>query len=469
MSEAPSNVVAPSGSFNPLKAQEKRQDAAVDGADYVSAASLAQAAAELAALANAGGLSATKGAASNLAGFAGRDRGTSSRAFAGRGSAVEALGAPSDPTSRAVQQMKTGSSRHDPQARLEGKVPSQAPAASDQPSGIAESSGHDAARNESGKSASAPASGSSGAGGSADAKSAPMPGNGGSNAATAALSAAQGSVEAPAGGSKAPAAASAVNKIGGAVTIGGTKGAANPISGAGQSNGRGTQGQTAGSSGSNGSSSVKGGGSARGFDVTFEKAKQTKTGQSPTADAPEKPVEAQATRGLAALLRHKGGNVTLRLAPDSLGDLKIAMKLEGTKVWANIETTTALAHQLLDGQRESLRGALEAHGLTVERLEVSAPKPETAQASEHSGVKDHAREQAVQDSAMANQLASAGEERRSAEGRGGTPQGFVTGRSAQDEEAGGAGEMVLTVRGAPVKMWTEPNGSSMRLRVDAVA
>jgi hypothetical protein len=138
-------------------------------------------------------------------------------------------------------------------------------------------------------------------------------------------------------------------------------------------------------------------------------------------------------------------------------------------VWANIETTTAVAHQLLDGQRESLRGALEAHGLTVERLEVSAPKPETAQASEHSGVKDHAREQAVQDSAMANQLATAGEERRSAEGRGGTPQGFVPGRSAQDEEAGGAGEMVLTVRGAPVKMWTEPDGSSMRLRVDAVA
>jgi hypothetical protein len=145
------------------------------------------------------------------------------------------------------------------------------------------------------------------------------------------------------------------------------------------------------------------------------------------------------------------------------------MKLDGTQVWADIQTTTESARELLNGQRDTLRDALEARGLKVERLEVSSVKPEASEGSD----KQHAKERAAHEQGSQSwreDAATGGGDRRHAEQWGGTLQDQSPGRSAGGaEEAGGAGEMILTVRGAPVNVWAEPDGTSLRLRVDAVA
>lgn len=83
--------------------------------------------------------------------------------------------------------------------------------------------------------------------------------------------------------------------------------------------------------------------------------------------------EAQAARGLAAAVRQRGGVVTMRLQPEALGSIRIEMSLEGGRVAANIEASTAQARDLLSRSIESLRGALEARGMSVDRLAVHLP------------------------------------------------------------------------------------------------
>jgi flagellar hook-length control protein FliK len=464
VSEAPSNVVAPSSTSSALRAHNPRKvgDGEAGAADYAAAASLAQAAAELAALAGAGSTLIGKSASHGGQGFAVRDRGTSSRHYASNGSAVQAMGSAEDPTSRATQELKTGSSRHDPSARLAGKV--------------ADDSAMDAGENnvagrETREARVEPTNSRSAAGTLAPGASSTPSSNVSSNAVNAAVQAAAGAVGAAAGqgtpGSGASTASSKATGVGAGAPTAEAQGVA---AAAGQSGGTGAQGQGTGTStATNANAGGKNAVGARGFEVTLHKAKAGTTTPSSQAEAQDSTVEAQAARGLAAVLRQKGGNVTIRLAPDSLGDLKVSMRLDGVQVWANIEATSESARELLEGQRDSLRVALEAHGLKVERLDVTAVKPDARDGSERSGVKDHAVSQ--ENFAWPDGSANAGEDRRSAEGWGRTPQEFVPGRSAggADEDAGGAGEMVLTVRGAPVTLWTEPEGQTMRLRVDAVA
>jgi flagellar hook-length control protein FliK len=84
----------------------------------------------------------------------------------------------------------------------------------------------------------------------------------------------------------------------------------------------------------------------------------------------EQKIAAQAARGLAAALRQGGGSVTLRLQPDALGELKVKLDLTGTKVGASFEVGSDQARKLLDTTLTTLRSALEARGLQVDRLEV---------------------------------------------------------------------------------------------------
>lgn len=79
---------------------------------------------------------------------------------------------------------------------------------------------------------------------------------------------------------------------------------------------------------------------------------------------------AQVSRGLAAALRQNGGTVTIRMQPEALGDLKIRMGLDGGKVVAAFEVETEQARQLLGSSMDTLRSALEARGLSVDRLDV---------------------------------------------------------------------------------------------------
>jgi flagellar hook-length control protein FliK len=121
-------------------------------------------------------------------------------------------------------------------------------------------------------------------------------------------------------------------------------------------------------------------------------------GKQPTAAARlapnEEKIAAQAARGLAAALRQGGGSVTLRLQPDALGELKVKLDLTGTKVAASFEVGSDQARKLLDTTLTTLRSALEARGLQVDRLEIRVTDrpghaPQTQDAGHPFGGADH--------------------------------------------------------------------------------
>lgn len=94
----------------------------------------------------------------------------------------------------------------------------------------------------------------------------------------------------------------------------------------------------------------------------------------------EQRLAAQAVRGMSAALRQGGGVVTLRLTPDSLGTLRIKLDVAGSAVQARIEASSAEARRLLEAELPTLRGAMEARGLTLENVSVSVRSPEAASA-----------------------------------------------------------------------------------------
>jgi flagellar hook-length control protein FliK len=89
----------------------------------------------------------------------------------------------------------------------------------------------------------------------------------------------------------------------------------------------------------------------------------------------EQSFTAQASRGLTAALKQGEGTVTLRLQPTHLGSLKVHITMQDSAVSAKIEPTNASARQLLLDSESSLRAALEARGLSVERIEVETVSP----------------------------------------------------------------------------------------------
>jgi hypothetical protein len=108
----------------------------------------------------------------------------------------------------------------------------------------------------------------------------------------------------------------------------------------------------------------------------------------------EQSVVLQTARGLATALKQGDGTVTLSLQPPRLGQLKVHLTLQDTMVAARLEPTTTAARQLLVDSEHSLRAALEARGLSVERIDVDAVKPpphaiDVAPRPEAGGAKEH--------------------------------------------------------------------------------
>jgi|GEM_PF-2876321 len=106
----------------------------------------------------------------------------------------------------------------------------------------------------------------------------------------------------------------------------------------------------------------------------------------------EQQVRAQVERGLAAVLRQRGGSVTLRLKPGSLGELRVKMTVKGAKVEAGFEPSTKQAQRLLEHNLTALRSALEAKGLAVERLHVANAPEAHAGGGAAGGDSERARE-----------------------------------------------------------------------------
>ncbi len=62
------------------------------------------------------------------------------------------------------------------------------------------------------------------------------------------------------------------------------------------------------------------------------------------------------------------GKVTLRLAPEQLGHVRVDLAVRSRSVEATLTAETERARQLLGESVEQLRAALEARGLSVERI-----------------------------------------------------------------------------------------------------
>lgn len=76
-------------------------------------------------------------------------------------------------------------------------------------------------------------------------------------------------------------------------------------------------------------------------------------------------------RGLHAMINQKGGVMNMRLDPPELGSMRIQMVLQQGTVSAQFNVSTDQAQQLLNRNLNALKTALEARGLTVERLTVT--------------------------------------------------------------------------------------------------
>lgn len=104
------------------------------------------------------------------------------------------------------------------------------------------------------------------------------------------------------------------------------------------------------------------------------------------------------TRGLGAALQQKGGSLTIRLSPESLGSLRIQMTLGDGHVSVRMETLNEQAQQMLMRSMPMLRESLESKGLTVREIQVTptlaqpspAPGPDARQepAQDHGGKRE---------------------------------------------------------------------------------
>lgn len=88
------------------------------------------------------------------------------------------------------------------------------------------------------------------------------------------------------------------------------------------------------------------------------------------AAGPDSTIQAQFARGLAAALKQRDGHVTLRLNPETLGNIRVDLSVQADRITASIAAADEQARRLLSADVVALRTALEATGLNVEHIEV---------------------------------------------------------------------------------------------------
>ncbi len=91
-------------------------------------------------------------------------------------------------------------------------------------------------------------------------------------------------------------------------------------------------------------------------------------GQRPQID----PVDlvAQVSGKIKADFNSEGGEVQMELHPESLGHLKIEIKVEGGVIRANILTENAMVKDTIDSNLSVLKTSLEEHGLRIDQISV---------------------------------------------------------------------------------------------------
>ena len=78
------------------------------------------------------------------------------------------------------------------------------------------------------------------------------------------------------------------------------------------------------------------------------------------------------SRGMNALASQKGGSLTIRLDPPSLGQVMIRMSVSNGVVQAELHASNSAGRVVMERGIETLRASLESRGLSVERLSVQA-------------------------------------------------------------------------------------------------
>lgn len=105
--------------------------------------------------------------------------------------------------------------------------------------------------------------------------------------------------------------------------------------------------------------------------------KQLLQAAQPTRRAVEQQQVAQsALKAMGMALKEGGGEVTMKLAPEALGQVKVKLVVQDAGVDAMFTASTASARQLLEASTDTLRDALEARGLRVDSIVVDGPRTE---------------------------------------------------------------------------------------------
>lgn len=101
------------------------------------------------------------------------------------------------------------------------------------------------------------------------------------------------------------------------------------------------------------------------------------------AQLQQREVAHAAASALGIAIKKGGGEVTMRLRPEALGQIRIEVRVRDAKVDASLHAQTDAARELLGDSVPDLRAALEAQGLTVERISVApAGAPDAVRAQD---------------------------------------------------------------------------------------
>ena len=99
-----------------------------------------------------------------------------------------------------------------------------------------------------------------------------------------------------------------------------------------------------------------------------------RSGKTETAKPAERKADIERiVRFVRARIGRDHSSATLRLDPPELGRIRLHLELREQTVRLRVETHTPLAHRLLSEEAGTLRAALEASGLQLERFEVRPP------------------------------------------------------------------------------------------------
>lgn len=75
-------------------------------------------------------------------------------------------------------------------------------------------------------------------------------------------------------------------------------------------------------------------------------------------------------RGLASMMSHGGGRMSVILRPEHLGEVRLSMQTSEGSVRVHLEASTEAARSTLESEIDTLRAGLEARGVRVESLTV---------------------------------------------------------------------------------------------------